>query len=648
MAQRLKIRSDLETRAAFQPSTFDEKAGTVEVVFTTGARGLRRSWSGSYYEELEVSERAIDLSRLNNGAAVLNAHSAWDVRGVLGVVERAWISGKEGRALLRFSDREDVKPVRRDVQAGILRHVSVGYTVQRLEQIEKVEDVPVYRATRWTPAELSLVPVAFDDGATVRGRTATPEFYEVEIVTRSTKENVMDENQPTAPPPPPAPAPASPEVLAERQRVATITQLCTRHALGGLAEQLVSGGVSLDLARERILAELARRNEAFPPLQNAHIISEGDYRAYRGEPHAPVTGGGPAMPDFQRAAVDALLVRSGIPVKNPHRDAHGLSASIYDLARTCLSRAGKSSWFGNAGPQLLKRAMTTSDFPLILAGSLHASIRQGYETEPASHRAWVRAQPVVDFRDQQRPILGSAPELEKVMEGGEYKQAPMTEDSTSYKVEKFGRVVGLSWEVMVNDNLGAWLRLQPAMGQKARAKEADLVYAIFTANGGAGPAMQDGTNLFHANHGNLLAVAAAISSGGLGAGRTLLRKQTAVGGGYLSLVPRFWIVAPEWESAAEIILANASRRTTTEKDTAEWIASLQLVVEPRLPATATWLATDPNQIDTVELGLLVENEDGPVLEEEREFIRDEYRWKVRHAFGVKPLDWRGLVKMPVP
>jgi hypothetical protein len=153
-------------------------------------------------------------------------------------------------------------------------------------------------------------------------------------------------------------------------------------------------------------------------------------------------------------------------------------------------------------------------------------------------------------------------------------------------------------------------------------------------------------NLFHATHANLVAQG-AFDAVLLGKGRELLRKQTALGGGYLSLVPRFLIVPAERETAAEVLLANATRRTTTEKTTPEWIANLELVVEPRLVSSAAFLAADSNQIDTVELGLLEENMGGPVLDEEEEFRRDVKCWKVRHVFGAKALDWRGLVKMPI-
>jgi hypothetical protein len=230
---------------------------------------------------------------------------------------------------------------------------------------------------------------------------------------------------------------------------------------------------------------------------------------------------------------------------------------------------------------------------------------------------------------------------------GEYKFGSFNEDSTSYRVFKYGKAVGLSWELLVNDRLGAFLRLQPALGQAARRKEADLVYALFAENSGAGPTMQDGTPLFDAAHKNITA-AAALDVAGLGAARLLMRRQTALDGGHLGLTPRYLIVPPEMEGAAEVLLATTTRAIAagTESDPQSWIRSLQPVVEPRLGANAFYLACSATQIDTMVLGLLDENMNGPVIEDEKEFIVDAYKMKVRHVAGAKALDWRGLVKVP--
>ncbi len=128
----------LQTRAEVRvlPETVDTEARTVEVVWSTGATVRRRDpWTGKRYDEvLSLNPAHVDLSRLNNGAPLLDTHGVFDLDHVPGVVERAWIArtngAYEGRAVVRFSEREDVEPVWRDVRAGIIRNVSVGYTVR--------------------------------------------------------------------------------------------------------------------------------------------------------------------------------------------------------------------------------------------------------------------------------------------------------------------------------------------------------------------------------------------------------------------------------------------------------------------------------------------------------------------------------------
>jgi ATP-dependent Clp endopeptidase proteolytic subunit ClpP len=387
---------------------------------------------------------------------------------------------------------------------------------------------------------------------------------------------------------------------------------------------------TIDLARTKLLAKLS---EGVEPLNLGHGQLNFSH----------------ASPDqsFVIAAADGLLMRAGIPQTGVHPAAHDTMAlSLHDLARTCLAQGGKSNGY-LSGQRLVKAAMSTSDFPAILENALNKAIRRGYETEPASHRLWVRVQPVNDFKEQSRPILGSAPALESVPELGEYTHGSMVDDKASYKVEKFGRIVSLSWEALVNDDLGAFLRVQPALGQAARRKEADIVYSLITENAGTGQTMQDSVVLFHADHNNI-ATAGALSATTLGAARALLRKQTALGGGLLSLVPRFLIVGADLETDAEILLASATRHiaTGTEAAQPEWIGHLQLVVEPRLDDSAFYLAANTEQIDTVELGILDADGLAPTVEEEDTFDVDARRWKVRHVFGARFLDWRGMIKVP--
>ena len=77
---------------------------------------------------LSLDPGHVDLTRLR-GASVLDSHRHDALSRVLGVVTEAEVDGREGRATIRFSSRPDVEPYRRDVEAGVIRGVSIGYAV---------------------------------------------------------------------------------------------------------------------------------------------------------------------------------------------------------------------------------------------------------------------------------------------------------------------------------------------------------------------------------------------------------------------------------------------------------------------------------------------------------------------------------------
>lgn len=110
--------------AIVQRNSFNKEDRTVEVVFSTGSKGKRWTWTGSYYEELSLKKESVRLDRLNAGAPVLNNHSSYDLKDSLGVVEKAWLKGKEARAILRLSSRDDVAGIVQDIEDGIIRNIS--------------------------------------------------------------------------------------------------------------------------------------------------------------------------------------------------------------------------------------------------------------------------------------------------------------------------------------------------------------------------------------------------------------------------------------------------------------------------------------------------------------------------------------------
>ena len=105
-------------------------------------------------EVLSHAPGAADLTRLNDGAPLLWNH---DPGALLGVIETAQIINGKGRAVARWGNSTEARQRRADVEAGIIRNVSVGYVIHDMQQRGDQ-----WIATRWEALEVSLVSVPAD------------------------------------------------------------------------------------------------------------------------------------------------------------------------------------------------------------------------------------------------------------------------------------------------------------------------------------------------------------------------------------------------------------------------------------------------------------------------------------------------------
>ncbi|HEY9460014.1 MAG TPA: phage major capsid protein [Paralcaligenes sp.] len=145
---------DLKTTA--KVASIDVEARTVELAFSSEAE-YRRWWG---IEVLGHEPGEVDLSRLNDGAAVLWNHN-WDTQ--VGVVESARVdSDKKGRATVRFSRNARADEIFQDIVDKIITKVSVGYRIQDAKLIEERDGEEVWRVTDWQPYEISPVSVPAD------------------------------------------------------------------------------------------------------------------------------------------------------------------------------------------------------------------------------------------------------------------------------------------------------------------------------------------------------------------------------------------------------------------------------------------------------------------------------------------------------
>ena len=147
----------IKTRSVEIDTTRATDSGTY--IFPLSSEQPYRRMDGD--EILVHSAEAVNLDFLNSGnAPLLDNHDRYTgLRSQLGVISRAWIEKKRVYVEVKFSNRTEAQEIRQDVDDGIIRNVSVGYDVHK---IERDDDADSYRVTKWTPREASFVPIPAD------------------------------------------------------------------------------------------------------------------------------------------------------------------------------------------------------------------------------------------------------------------------------------------------------------------------------------------------------------------------------------------------------------------------------------------------------------------------------------------------------
>lgn len=313
--------TEVDGQTRFKLPKMVRAAEPVDDMLVADDRTLDLSFSSEYpverwfgNEVLSHDKGAADLSRLNDGAPLLFNHNMDEI---IGVVERAGIDNKakRGTATVRFADTARAREVMGMVNDKIIRNVSFGYRINEMQD----EGKDSYRATSWTPYEISLVTVPADPSIGV-GRSEAAE--ECDVVLRrahqpgaaapSQNEVIMTQATQAADNAVDIKVVQSEAVQAERARIATITALGERFNNKDLARSLVDGGKSIDEARAAFLDKIGTK--AAPVAEGAADLpltekEKRDYSVVRAI-RATVTGNWKDA-GFERECSEAIAKRTG-------------------------------------------------------------------------------------------------------------------------------------------------------------------------------------------------------------------------------------------------------------------------------------------------------------------------------------------------
>lgn len=570
----------LEHRDALpRPNTFDAEALTIEAVIASDTPVKRRDQRGEYLEILDPA--GLDLAS-TRGASVLDSHAQGSgVEAIIGSIDECWIEGSEVIARIRFSSRPEVAPIVADVRSGIIKFLSVGYSVSEWIDGKNAKGERTRVAAKWAAREASFVSVGADP--TCKTRTGRADI--------------------------------NPKIRE-----------LARHAGVSLAvaNDLIDRGATLEESRMRMFDEMVTRSAV--PIRSG------------GRSHNADTLDNPEV--FQRAASEALLTRINPSFQPSPMARQFVGMSTIDLARECLQRAGQSIT-GLSGQTLITRALqSTSDYPAIFANTFNKSLRDAYTMAPGGIRQIARETTANDFRAKSRIQFDSTGfVLELVPETGEFKHGAFIDSAESYAIDTYGKIFSISRQALINDDLGALSDVTRRLGMAAAEFERQFLVNLLTANAGLGPVMSDGEKLFDVAHNNEAGTGAVPSEATLSDARLAMRRQTGPGGGLIAVTPKFLLVPPELETLAEKLVTSIQPVIVDDVNS---FAFLSLIVEPRLTDPTRWyLVADPTQIDGIEFAYLA-GAPGPQTESKAGFEVDGISFKIRLDFGGGVVEHRGL------
>tara|TARA_A100001391_G_scaffold101236_1_gene67283 strand:+ start:37 stop:1998 length:1962 start_codon:yes stop_codon:yes gene_type:complete len=630
--------------ASIVPATVNEELRTVDIVFTTGAAIRRYDWWDDevYEESLSLDTGHVRMERMQSGnAPVLRDHkNSVDFQD--GIVVTASVDGKEGRATIRLDGGDEQSDrIWRKIANGIIRNISVGYTVYKYEITREEGKLPVYRAIDWEPMEVSLVAVPADFGASIRdgGKSALVEVVDLARcaegeeegnMTMKTGQQAQERNAPADDKNTINPVNQvdvdlvrTQSVTDERKRVSDIYAIAERHAdLGDdFARKHIDAGTSIDQVRDAALESLSNKDETTEVRTSVKL----------GESHEE--------PAKVRAALINALGNSMAPdvVKIEGMGEKYRGYTPLAIAEECMTMQGKKPESRNRDYMARAALHSTSDFPLLLADTANMVLQQAYRLAEPTYRRIAARKNFNDFRPHSFLTAGDFPALEKLKESGEVKAGTISENKETVSLDTYAKKIGVTRQMLINDHLGAFANFPTMAARRIAAQENAILYGILALNSGAGPKMSDGKNMFHGDHGNL-GTAAAISVASLGLARARLRKQSSLDGLKLNLTAKILLCGPDKETEAEQIMASILAAESGKVN--PFSGKLTVVSDAEVAGTKWYTLAEPGEAETLCYGYL-NGREGPMMAAREGWDFDGAEFRVIHDFAAGATDYRG-------
>lgn len=343
-------------------------------------------------------------------------------------------------------------------------------------------------------------------------------------------------------------------------------------------------------------------------------------------------------------------------------------------AANVLGRAFKGSRYGMLK---LQEALTSDDFRGAAFEVLDRELMQRYTDLPAVWDQYARRTTVRDFKKKTLvDLMGGRAALDLVPERTEYPHRSVSKGAYHISVSKYGGVFQITWESIINDELGELEELPNNLAIAARNTETTAGTGLLTDGNGPngayfsatawGRTYDPDTDTWSGGSSNLITGNPALTVDSLTAALDAISQRTDPEGLPIVVEAFKLVVPPALETTARKILDATEIRIEVSGQTVimnNWLAGrVQLVVDHWLPVldggankNTTWYvlpaptASRPALFvaflrghETPDLRVKADAGNrvggGPVAPEEGGFEADDISYRVRHVVGAAGTD----------
>lgn len=322
------------------------------------------------------------------------------------------------------------------------------------------------------------------------------------------------------------------------------------------------------------------------------------------------------------------------------------SISFKELIAACCAMEGRDvPSLGASNREIIASGFSTTSLATLLSNVGHKTMLEAYKAVTSVAAIVARKLTASDFKTHTGVRLTGDFKMQKVAQDGELKHATAGDSSYTYAVDTYGRMFGLTRQMMKNDDLGAFAEIPRMIGRGAALTREELFWTLVHANTG---------NFFHADNKNY--DTSVLGSLGLGAAVALLENQVDQDGNPINIMGKYLVVPPALRvTATELYKSQLLIGVSTAKQASTNIfaGSYEPLVTPYLSntsfhasATATqwYLFGDPADVPAFGIAYL-DGAESPVVEEvdlSGEFLGKAWRGYI--DLGVCQIDHRGAVK----